>query len=227
MKNALLLLAPAFLFTACGNQYDLNRPFEAANYYQENPASSVPLSSSSSSASSSVSELKSIVLVDQSFEEASAVTGIERLKAMKTVKIRGNVRNASLTFVLSRNGQNEGVSGVFVYSAVLDEDGNIIPETEWTRFRAVGAEWQGNCRRILSGSSELLSGKGETIERGYNLLELPVSIGDDGCATGTKAIDLESKINDRGIALGFFPSNAGYHLKVILDYEGDVTIKHL
>ena len=225
MKNVFLLLVPAFLITACGNQYDPVRPSDSVRYYRDNPTSSVALSVSS--ASSSVSELKSVVLVDQTFESAAAVTGIERLKAMKTVMIRGDVRNASLTFVLSRSGQNEGVSGVFAYSAVLDEDGIIIPETEWTRFRAVGAEWLGNCRRILSNDSELLSGKGETVERGYNLLDLPVSIGDEGCATGTKAIDLESKINDSGIALGFFPSNADYHLKVFLNYEGDLTIKQL
>lgn len=226
MKNASLLLLPALLLAACGNQYDPARPSAAAVYYRDNPASTVALSSSSS-VSSSVPESHSVVLVDQSFEGAAAVTGIARLKEMKTVKLRGNVANASITFVLSRNGQNEGVAGVFAYSSELDEDGNIIPETEWTRFRAVGAEWQGRCQRILSGDSELLSGKGETVERGYNLLELPVSVGDDGCLTERKAIDLESKINDKGIALGFFPSNPGYHLKATLHYEGTLSVDAL
>lgn len=226
MNRFIILLAPLVLLGAC-NAYDPPRPSDAAKYYNDNIASSISLSSSESSSASSVKKTHSVVLVDQSFESAAAVTGLERLKAMKTLKLRGNVSNASITFILSRNGQNEGVAGVFAYSAVLDEDGNIIPETEWTRFRAVGAEWQGRCFRILSGDSELLSGNSETVERGYNLLELPVTIDDEGCATGTTAIDLESKINDKGIALGFFPSNAGYHLKAILHYQGELTVDTL
>lgn len=223
--NRFIVIAPLLMLAACGNQYDSKRPTAAAIYYHDNPASSISLSSSAAASSSAVKH--SVVLVDQSFEGAALAKGMARLKAMKTVRIKGDIHNSSITFTLSRNGQNEGVSGVFAYAAKLNEKGQIIPETEWIHFRAVGAEWQGLCRRVLGPNSDFLSGKGETVERDYKLLDLPVSVGDEGCATGTMAIDLESKINDNGIALGFFPSNTGYHLKAVLNYEGTVEITHL
>jgi hypothetical protein len=180
----------------------------------------------SSMSESSIAETKTVILVDQSFESVIGTRGAAKLKAMRVQKIAGNVKNASIHFTLSRNGQNEGIAGVMMYAAQLDEVGNIIPATEWSRFRAVDASWLGDGRCQLAPSdSGLVSGKGETVEMGYSFSAVPVSDVQPECMAGGEQIDLEGMLYGGGIALGFLPTNEGYHLTVTLTYEGDLTIK--
>lgn len=189
------------------------------------PSAMVAIESSSSSSAEPVVETKTVVLVDQSYETARGVTGAARLRAMKTVKLGGNIKNAKLKFVLSRNGQNDGVDGVTVYSADLDDVGNIVPSTEWKRFRAVGGAWlgRGHCRFSLE--NDLIAGSGETVEAEYLLSEFPVSSGQPECTDEVLVEDFETRINTTGIVLGFLPTNQGYHLTVTMTYEGNLTMK--
>jgi hypothetical protein len=50
---------------------------------------------------------------------------------------------------------------------------------------------------------------------------------DDGCVVGMVTNDLERWINSGGLYLGFAPSNDAYHIKVMLTYEGDLTVENL
>lgn len=195
----------------------------------EDPVMEEPASSESSSVvapPATPAERRSVVLVDQSFETSADVTGAARLKAMRVQKLTGTVRNARLHFTLSRNGQNEGVAGVVAYSGDLTENGGgVIFDSEWRSFPAVGATWIGNGKCAISQGSELLSGKDETVEAEYSLSALPISSGKPDCTDESFTVDLESRLNATGIALGFLPTNQGYHLKVEMTYEGDLTMK--
>lgn len=224
----LLLLAPILLLAACGNQYDNSRPTDGvAQWYEDHAlssssSSSVESSSSSSSSASSLGEMKTIVLVDQSFETAASVSGAARLSAMRVKKLTGNVSAAEIHFELSRNGQNDGVAGVTVYSADLNDNGSINPETEWKRFRAIGS-WLGGGKCQLAGSNELLSGKGETVSATYSLNAVPVSSTQPECSAGTTNENFVDRLNSTGIALGFLTTNPAYNLRVTVTYFGDLT----
>ncbi len=143
---------------------------------------------------------------------------------MKVQKIKGSVSDAYLSVYLSRNGQNEGVAGLAVYSAPLLADGQINVAREWNKFRFIGATWQGRCHRVLSPSSHLQSGEGETVEGHYILNAVPFTKGDDGCSNLSEDINLLELVNGDGLALGFFPSNTGYYVKAVLEYIGEVDV---
>lgn len=233
MKKYLTLVGLAIALAACNNQWDESKSQNsAAQWYEDNPIVESSSSSSSEEASSSsvapsLVEQNATILVDQSFHDAAMVTGMARLKEMKTVKLTGNIGNAVLHVKLSRNGQTKGVAGVSVYSADLMSNGSILPETEWKRFRFLGANWQGRCVRVLHPDSDLQSGKGETVEKEYDLSDVPFTDGDDGCSNGSVSVDLQSKINDTGIVLGFYPSNPGYRLTVTVVHSGDLVVENL
>ncbi len=144
---------------------------------------------------------------------------------MNVQKLKGNVSEAYLHVYLSRNGQNEGVDGLSVYAAPLLPDGQINAALEWKRFKFLDATWRGICgRRNLSGSSHLLSESSETVEGLYIMDAVPFAEGDDGCSIYSDDIDLLKLINGDGLAIGFFPSNPGYHLKAVLEYDGELEV---
>lgn len=225
MKRFLLLLTLMLTVTACSVK--IVRPDHPSIVRVEEPVVTNTLAEPVSK--STAIDRKFAVLVDQTFESASGLTGQDWLKAIRTVRLNGNIRDAKLHIDLSRgpNDDGKGWSALGVYVApVAQGEGFVYPDEKvyGKRLHFVNAEWDGNCKRKLAPTSNfgVLHSHDNSMTTAFN--SVSVSSGDDGCDTGMNKLNLENDVNGDGLYIGFMPSDARYHAKVTLEYIGELTV---
>lgn len=218
MKKVLALI-PLVLLTACTvGQYKSGQ--------QTPPAASISSPEvSSSSEAPAAQEWKSVVLVDQDFNVKAK--GKEWLQAIGTKKITGHASQARLQIDLSRGNDDKGWSAIGMYVApVAQGEGFVYPDESayGTNLHFLAAEWRGDCARHLAPSSSFGVLKEHSNTLTVDLSSVDMTKGNDGCEVGKDNFDLLSVLNEKGLYLGFMPSNQGYHATVTLQYVGDLTV---
>lgn len=191
----------------------------------ENVTLSSLANSSAASSSESLSETKTVTLVDQDYPTTTA-KGRDWLKAIGTVKLVGNLESASLHITVSRGGNNKGWSAVGIYAAPFDANGWPNESVYGTRLAFIDAHWNGDCLRHLADDSSFGVLHEHNASTVVNFLSVPVTSGSNGCNDGQEVRDLLNDVKT-GLYLGFAPSSPGYHIKAELTYTGDLTITSL
>ena len=158
---------------------------------------------------------KTEILVDQDYSSMGSVRGFDWLKAIGTKKLSGDLSYATLTIT------NSGDSAVGMYYAGLTPTGGLDTSNEWRTTRFIDGEWVGDCSRKLYDYNRFNDGGS------VDLSALPLSNADT-CIHGVETIDLLKKMNeDKGAFLGFVLVNKADHLRVVLEYEGDLKVETL
>ncbi len=219
MKKVLPLLLLGLL-TAC-----TVAPYKSGQ--QTPPAASIYFPEALPSSEAPVAqEWKSEVLVDQDFNIKAK--GKEWLQAIGTKQITGHASQARLHIDLSRGNDDKGWSAIGMYVAPLAQgEGFVYPDESvyGTNLHFLSAEWRGDCKRHLAPSSSFGVLKEHSNTLTVDLSSVDMTKGNDGCEVGKDTLDLLSVLNEKGLYLGFMPSNQGYHAKVTLQYIGDLTFK--
>lgn len=176
--------------------------------------------------------MKTVTLVNRSFEKAVGAKGADWLRAIGAVKLTGNVEAGNIKVKLSRGPDDDGKGwsalGMYLAPLAHSTDGFDYPnETVYgTNLHFVDAQWRGDCQRHLSPNSSFGVIKGHSNSTQFALGGVPLTAADP-CSTETRIVDLRSIINEQGLFLGFMPSDGRYAAEITLEYIGELEVTHM